>query len=66
MNPLVACGQPTIEGTGIRTAVVASRHHAGEALDDLAADYGCPIEAIRAAVSFEAGMRRAVRRVTRR
>ena len=66
MHPLVAFGQPTIEGTGIRTAVVASRHDAGETLTDLAADYECPIEAIHAAVSFEARTRRAVGRATPR
>lgn len=66
IDPLVACGQPTIEGTGVRTAVVASRHRAGDVLDDLATDYGCSVEAIRAAVSFEARMHGTVGRATRR
>jgi Protein of unknown function (DUF433) len=36
----VGFGKPVIAGTGISTAVVASRFNARESIDDLASEYG--------------------------
>jgi uncharacterized protein (DUF433 family) len=53
INPLMGFGQPTITGTGIRTAVLASRRLAGESLQHLARDYGRPVAEIREALRYE-------------
>jgi uncharacterized protein (DUF433 family) len=53
ITPLMGLGQPTITGTGIRTAVIASRHRAGESPQHLAKDYGRPVAEIREALRYE-------------
>lgn len=53
IDPFLGFGQPTIAGTGVRTAVVASRHRAGESLRHLADDYGRPVAEIHTAVRYE-------------
>lgn len=53
ISPLMGLGQPTISGTGIRTAVLASRRRAGESLQNLAKDYGRPVAEIREALRYE-------------
>ena len=40
IDPAISFGRPTLKGTGIPTAVVASRYKAGESIEELAADYG--------------------------
>ncbi len=39
IDPAISFGRPVIAGTGVRTAVVASRVNAGESLCDVADDY---------------------------
>jgi uncharacterized protein (DUF433 family) len=53
INPLMGFGQPTITGTGIQTAVLASRRRAGESPQHLARDYGRPVAEIREALRYE-------------
>ena len=40
IDPHVSFGRPVITGTGILTAVIAERYKAGEAIAELAEDYG--------------------------
>ena len=40
IDPHVSFGRPVISGTGIPTAVIAERYKAGEAIAELAEDYG--------------------------
>lgn len=53
IDPRMSFGRPVIAGTGIPTAVIAERFKAGEALDDLAADYMRPVSEIQEAIRCE-------------
>lgn len=53
MNPAVSFGRPVISGTGIPTAVIASRFHARESINDLAREYGRTDKEIEEAIRWE-------------
>lgn len=53
MNPAVGFGKPVIAGTGISTAVVASRFNARESIGDLASEYGVEPRQIEEAIRWE-------------
>lgn len=53
LNPLVSFGRPVLAKTGVPTEEVADRFHAGEALDELAQDFGVSREAIEEAIRCE-------------
>lgn len=53
INPAVGFGKPVISGTGISTAVVASRFNARESIDDLADEYGVEPRKIEEAIRWE-------------
>jgi uncharacterized protein (DUF433 family) len=46
INPMVGFGKPVIAGTGISTAIIASRFNARESIADLAAEYERPEQEI--------------------
>lgn len=54
INPLVGFGKPVIAGTGISTAIIASRFGARESIADLAEEYGCSSQQIEEAIRWEA------------
>jgi uncharacterized protein (DUF433 family) len=53
IDPLVGFGKPIIAGTGISTAIVASRFNARESVTDLAEEYGCTPKQIEEAIRWE-------------
>lgn len=53
INPAVGFGKPVIAGTGISTAVIASRFNARESIDDLASEYGVTPKQIEEAIRWE-------------
>ena len=53
INPAVGFGKPVISGTGISTAVVASRFNARESIEDLASEYGVTSSQIEEAIRWE-------------
>lgn len=53
IDPRVSFGKPVLAGTGLRTAVVAERYLAGEAIEELAADYACDQQMIQEAIRVE-------------
>ena len=53
ISPVVAFGNPTISGTGIKTRTVSSRYDAGESLDDIARDYGISRALVADAIRFQ-------------
>ena len=53
INPAVGFGKPVIAGTGISTAVVASRFNARESINDLASEYGVTPRQIEEAIRWE-------------
>ncbi|MGH9360080.1 MAG: DUF433 domain-containing protein [Terriglobia bacterium] len=53
ITPAVSFGRPVISGTGISTAVVASRFHARESVTALAEEYGRPVGEIEEAIRWE-------------
>jgi uncharacterized protein (DUF433 family) len=53
INPVVGFGKPVIAGTGISTAVIASRFNAREPIGDLATEYGVTPRQIEEAIRWE-------------
>ena len=53
INPSLGFGKPVIAGTGISTAVIASRFNARESVPDLAKEYGLETEQIEEAIRWE-------------
>ena len=53
INPAVGFGKPVIAGTGISTAVIASRFNAREPIGDLASEYGVTPRQIEEAIMWE-------------
>lgn len=53
INPMIGFGKPVIAGTGISTAIIASRFNARESIADLAAEYGCSSQKIEEAIRWE-------------
>jgi len=59
MTPLISFGQSVIDGTGISTAVIASRFAAREDPEALAKEYGRSKEEILEAIRWEGEYRKA-------
>ena len=55
IDPQIGFGKPVIAGTGISTAVIASRFNARESISELAEEYGCNIKEIEEAIRWETG-----------
>jgi len=53
ISPAISFGRPVISGTGIPTAVIASRFHARESVGDLASEYGRSDKEIEEAIRWE-------------
>jgi uncharacterized protein (DUF433 family) len=53
INPALGFGKPVIAGTGISTAVIASRFNARESMPDLAKEYGLEEKQIEEAIRWE-------------
>jgi uncharacterized protein (DUF433 family) len=53
IDPLVSFGKPTIEKSGVSTAVLVDRVDAGELIEDIAADYSINKSDIEMAVMYE-------------
>ena len=50
---MIGFGKPVIAGTGISTAIIASRFNARESIAELAAEYDCPPQKIEEAIRWE-------------
>ena len=59
ITPMISFGQSVIDGTGISTAVIASRFAAREDPETLATEYGRSIEEIWEAIRWEGEYRKA-------
>jgi uncharacterized protein (DUF433 family) len=53
INPAVSFGRPVISGTGIPTAILASRFHARESVSELAREYGRTEKEVEEAIRWE-------------
>jgi uncharacterized protein (DUF433 family) len=53
IDPRRGFDRPVIAGTGVPTAVIASRYRAGEPMLDLAGDYGLALDLVEDAVRYE-------------
>jgi len=53
IDPALGFGKPVIAGTGISTAVIASRFNARESVPDLAREYGIEPQQIEEAIRWE-------------
>ncbi len=53
IDPRRAFGRPVLIGTGIQTAVIASRHRAGDSIQELARDYNLSADKIEDAIRCE-------------
>ena len=57
IDPAIAFGRPVIAGSGVRTAVIASRIKAGESLGDVADDYLLQPHQVEDALHYELAAR---------
>jgi uncharacterized protein (DUF433 family) len=53
ISPAISFGRPVMAGTGIPTAVIASRFHARESIGELAREYGRSDKEIEEAIRWE-------------
>jgi uncharacterized protein (DUF433 family) len=53
INPMIGFGKPVIAGTGISTAIIASRFNARESIAGLAEEYGRTPQEIEEAIRWE-------------
>ena len=53
INPMVGFGKPVIAGTGISTAIIASRFNARDSVAALSEEYGCTPQQIEEAIRWE-------------
>lgn len=53
INPMIGFGKPVIAGTGISTAIIASRFKGRESIADLAVEYGRTTQEIEEAIRWE-------------
>jgi len=53
LNPAIAAGRPVIDGTGVSTAVIASRFFARESVQNLAREYELSERQIEEAIRWE-------------
>jgi uncharacterized protein (DUF433 family) len=53
INPRVQFGRPCLRGTRVPTAEIADRCKAGESIESLAEDFGCPSDQILEAIRYE-------------
>ena len=53
INPMIGFGKPVIAGTGISTAIIASRFNARDSIAELAAEYECTFQQIEEAIRWE-------------
>jgi uncharacterized protein (DUF433 family) len=53
IDPRVAFGRRTIDGTGIATSILKERYSAGDSIDELAIDYDCDRLSIEEAIRCE-------------
>ncbi|HEY5990458.1 MAG TPA: DUF433 domain-containing protein [Streptosporangiaceae bacterium] len=51
IDPMISSGASTVRGT--RTEILAEQANAGVPVDEIAEDFGLPIEAVKAALSYE-------------
>ena len=56
LNPMVGFGKPVIAGTGISTAIIASRFNAREPIAALAEEYGRTPQEIEEAIRWESSL----------
>jgi len=60
INPMIGFGKPVIAGTGISTAINASRFNARESIAALAEEYGRTPQEIEEAIRWERSLRLAI------
>lgn len=53
IDPTIAFGRPALRGRSVPTAVLADRFKAGEAMSELANDFGVTVEVIEDAIRCE-------------
>lgn len=53
IDPRISFGKPIIAGTGIPTASIVDLYEAGEEIPDIAQEFDCTLEEVRAAIRFE-------------
>jgi uncharacterized protein (DUF433 family) len=53
VDPDYGFGLPVIEGTGVRTEIIAERHRAGDSIDEIAYDFDVTPEQIKDALWWE-------------
>ncbi len=53
IDPDFGFGLPVVAGTGVRTEILFERGEVGESVEEIAADFGIPVESVEDALQFE-------------
>ncbi len=53
IDPRISFGKPVIAGTGVPTAAILNLYEAGDEIDEIASEFGCTPEQVKAAIRFE-------------
>ncbi len=53
LDPSIRFGKPIIAGKGVPTAAIASLYEAGDDISDIAEEFNCTSEQVKAAIQFE-------------
>lgn len=53
IDPRISFGKPVIAGKGIPTTSIADLYNAGEEIEDIAYEFDCSTEQVKAAIQFE-------------
>lgn len=53
VDPDYGFGLPVVAGTGVRTEIIAERKRAGDALEEIAYDFGVGVSEVEAAIRYE-------------
>ena len=53
IDPRISFGKPVIAGTGVPTAAISDLYEAGDEIDEIASEFGCTSDQVKAAIQFE-------------
>jgi len=54
IDPTISFGKPVLVGTGVPTSSIVSLYNAGDEIEDIANEFSCSIEQVKAAIHYEA------------
>ena len=53
IDPRISFGKPVVAGTGVPTAAISNLYEAGDEIDQIAHEFSCTSDQVKAAIRFE-------------